>query len=82
MVGYDEDLPGKTIMVKFLSPCRIPRACLSILLYLHSAPVRLLLENAMGHRLVLSGTASFWHVVSSHICNSTTPRPTPDASVF
>ena len=49
MISYDEDFPGKTINDEsFSSPCRMPRAPLSVLLYLHSASVRLLLANVSG----------------------------------
>ena len=59
----------------------MPKASLSLLLYLHSAPVKLLLANVMGYRIVLSGTVSFWHVVPSCICSSAAPRSTLEASV-
>ena len=41
----------------------MPRVSLSILLYLHSVPVKVLLAKPVGCRIVLSGTMSFWHVV-------------------
>ena len=59
----------------------MPRASLSTLLYLHSAPVKLLLANAIGCRIVLSGNMSFWYVVPSHVCSSAAPRPTLEMSV-
>ena len=52
-----------------------------MLLYLCSAPVKHLLGNAMGQRLVLSGAISFWHAVTMHICNNATLRPTLEVSV-
>ena len=59
----------------------MPRASLSILLYLDSAPVKLLLANALECRIMLSGTVSLWHVVPSHVCSSAAPRPTLETSV-
>ena len=58
MICYYTYLPSKTIMVKFLRPCSIPNVSLSMLLYLYSALVRLLLANVMGLRMVLSGAIS------------------------
>ena len=58
----------------------MPRDSLSILLYLSSVPVKLLLAKAMGHKIVLLGTVSFWHVVPSHVYSSAAPRPTLEAS--
>ena len=59
----------------------MPRASLSMLLYLCSAPVKLLLAIAMGQRLVLSGAISFWHAVSTCICDNAAPRPILEVSV-
>ena len=50
-----------------------------MLLYLHSALVRLLLANVIGLRMVLSGAVSFGHVVSSLVCNRAAPTLIPDA---
>ena len=44
----------------FLSPCSIPSASLSMLLYLLSAFDRLLLANVMGPSMLLSGALSLW----------------------
>ena len=54
----------------------------SMLLYLHLAPVKLLLANAIGQRIVLSGTMPVWQTVLSLCCSSAAPRPIPDASVL
>ena len=81
MICYYTYLPSKTIMVKFFRPCSIPNASLSMLLYLHSALVRLLLANAMGLNMVLSGEISFGNVVPSLVCNRAAPSPILDASV-
>ena len=59
----------------------MPRPSFPILLYIWSVPVKLLLANAMGCRIVLSGTVSFWHFVHLHVCSSAAPRPTPEVSV-
>ena len=50
----------------------MPIASLFILLYLFSAPVSLLLENAMGLSMVPSGTLSLVQLAA--------PNPTPDTS--
>ena len=60
----------------------MPSASHSMLLNLHSAPIRLLLANAIGQRIVLSGAMCVWQVVLSLSCNSPGPRPIPDASYF
>ena len=83
MVSYDEDFPlqnnnGEIFQahVEYLGPP------FPMLLYLRSGPVRLLLANAIGHRLVLSGTMSFWHAVP--LCTSVIvlhPGPILEASV-
>ena len=58
----------------------MPIASLSILLYLSYALVKLLLANAMGWNMLLSGTVSFWHIIPSHVCQGAAPRPSLDAS--
>ena len=65
----------------FSNPCSIPSTSHSILLYLCSGPVKLLLANVISLGLALSGTMSLWHAVLSCSCGSTAPRPTPDTSV-
>ena len=52
-----------------------------MLLYLHSALVRLLLANAVSLRMVLFGAVSLGHVIPSLVCNRAVPSPIPDASV-
>ena len=61
----------------------MPRASLSILLYLHSAPVKPLLAIAMGCRIKLSGTMSVWYVFPSpsQVGSSVGTSPTPEAPV-
>ena len=73
--------PCAAIVMKFLSLCSVPRASLSILLYLYSVSVKLLLANAIGCRILLSDTVCFWHVVPSHVCSGAAARPTPELSV-
>ena len=81
MIGYYSYLPSKVIMVNFLRPSNKLNACLSMLLYLYSALVRLLLANVIGLRMVLSGAISCGHVVPSLVCNMVAPNPILDASV-
>ena len=52
-----------------------------MLLYLCSALVRLLLANAIGLRMVLSGAISFEHVVPSIVCKRVLPSHILDVSV-
>ena len=52
-----------------------------MLLYLHSAPVRLLLMNTIGQRAILSSATPFWQTVLLQNCSSAAPKPTLDASV-
>ena len=52
-----------------------------MLLYLCSALVRLLLVNAVGLRMVLSGVLSLEEVIPSLVCNRPVLSPIPDASV-
>ena len=78
---YYMHIPSKTVMMMFLRLCSIPSASLSILLYLHSALVRLLLANAIGQTMVLSGVLSFGHDVPSLVWSSAAPSPIPEASV-
>ena len=51
-------LSCKAVMMEFVKAVCMPTAFLSILLHFLSALVRLLLENAMGMRMLLSGTLS------------------------
>ena len=81
MICYYTYLPSKTIMVKFLRPCNIPNVSLSMLLYLCSALLRLLLAKVMDLRMVLYRAISFGHVVPSLVCNRVVQIPIPDASV-
>ena len=59
----------------------MPSASHSMLLYLCSAPVKVLLAKAIGWRIMLSGTMPFWHVVFSCSCSSAAPSPTLDISI-
>ena len=52
-----------------------------MLLYLHSALARLLLANAVGLRMVLSGAVSLGQVIQSLVCNTAVTSLIPDASV-
>ena len=52
-----------------------------MLLYLHSALVRLLLVNVIGLSLVLSGVISLWHVAQSLVCTRAVPSTILDALV-
>ena len=52
-----------------------------MILYLHSALVRLLLASVIGLRMVLSGAVSFGNVIPSLVCNRMMPSPIYDASV-
>ena len=61
--------------------CSMHSAFLSILLYLSSAQVRLLLVYAMGLRMLLSGTSSLWQFMLFLVCSRKALNPTPDASV-
>ena len=72
----------KQLWWNFSNPCKMPSALHLISLYLHSVPVRLLLANAIGQRIVLFGAMYVWQVVLSISCNSAAPRPIPDASVL
>ena len=56
-------------------------ASLPIMLYLFSASVRLLLANAMGLSMLLSGPSSLGQLVLFLVCINAAPSPTPDASV-
>ena len=38
-------------------------------------------EGSVSHSMVLCGTTSFWHVITSHVGKMAAPRPTPDTSV-
>ena len=69
-------------MVEFFKPIySIPSASLSILLYLFSALVRLLLLNAISLSMLLSGASSLGQLVLLLVCNKAAPSPAPDASV-
>ena len=59
----------------------MPSASLSILLYLFSALIRLLLENAMGLGMLLSSALSLEQLVLLLFCRRSAPNQTPDASV-
>ena len=54
MISYYTYLPSKPIMVIFLRPCNISKPSLSMMLYLNSALVRLLLANVIDLRMVMS----------------------------
>ena len=46
-----------------------------------SALVRLLLSNAMGLTMLLSGASSFGQLVLCHLCSNATPSTTADTSI-
>ena len=81
MISYYTYLPSKAVMAESFKPMQYTNASLSMLLYLHSALVRLLLTNAIGLSIMLSGATSLGHVVPSLVCNWVAPSPIPDASV-
>ena len=53
-----------------------------MLLYHHSMLDRLLLGNAIGQRVALSGTLSCQQFIPSLACNKAAPIQMPDASIF
>ena len=59
----------------------MPSASLFILLYVFSAPVRLLLVNAMGLSMLLSGASSVGQLVLFLVCSNAAPSHTPDAFI-
>ena len=58
----------------------MPKASLSMLLYLYSTLVRLLLANVMGLSMLLSGASSLWQLVLLLVCSKAS-SPTPYALV-
>ena len=54
---------------------------LSILLYLFLVLNGLLLANALGHSMLLSGAMSPGDLLPFLVCSKLAPSPTPDASV-
>ena len=65
----------------FWETCNIPNASFSMLLYLHSALVRLLLANAIGLGWCCLEQYLLGMFVPSLVCNRVVPSPIPDASV-
>ena len=61
--------------------CGMPRASHSMLLYCCSMLDKLLLTNANGHKVALSGTSSGLQFIPFLTCSNPVPRMTPDASV-
>ena len=81
MIGYYTYLPSKIIMVKFFKTMKYTQ-CLSFDVTVPSfCTGQALLTNAIGLRMVLSGTVSFRHVVPSPVCNKTVPGSILDASL-
>ena len=79
MIGNYINLPCRTIEMKFLSLCNVPSGPFQYY-YTYTLSIKLLLADAIGCSMVLSGTLSFWHVVPSHVSNRAAPRPTPNVS--
>ena len=52
-----------------------------MLMYLFSTLDRLLLTNAIGLSMLLSGTTSLGHLVPLFVYSRTAPSPTPEASI-
>ena len=59
----------------------MPVASLSVFLYLFSTLDRLLLANAMGLNVLLSGTSSLGQLVSLLVCSRVASSQTSDATI-
>ena len=59
----------------------MPRAFLSMLLYLFSASVRVLLANAVGLSMLLSGASSLTQLILVLVCSKAPPSSNPYATL-
>ena len=64
-----------------MSPCSIPHATHSILLYHCSALKRLLLADVIGQRAAMFCTSLCPQLIPSYIYKKLVPKPMPDTSV-